>query len=65
VQSRVSPVVTLGLELGAVSKPAVRRWGSADGSQLHEQAKAGGVGESLEPGGDGAVWPIRNESEVA
>jgi glutamine amidotransferase-like uncharacterized protein len=56
VQSRGKP--------GLSRSHAVRRWCSADRSQLHEQAKAGGVGESLEPGGGGAVLAAR-ESEVA
>jgi hypothetical protein len=35
----------------AITRVAVRRWASADRSQLHERTKAGRVGESLEPGG--------------
>jgi len=34
---------------------AVRRWCSADGSPQHERTTAGKVGESLEPGGSGAI----------
>jgi hypothetical protein len=45
----------------AVTLHAVRRWCSAEDSPLHEQARADRVGESLEPGGGGAVWPLKSE----